>query len=152
LAATNARSHSNLHQCRHCTALANREEVPQQAEHQGEAAADSNASQHAQHEKLPQLRHLQGEHSICNHLHTFSTKAMREAATNSNASTIIHAHITATRVAGGCDAAKQQLAALLSSCIKTEKPQVVPLAAATFNAQINCSLLMSRCSSCSLTQ
>lgn len=47
-----------LHQGGHGGPLGGREQVPQQAEHQGEYAADGNARQHPQHEKLPEVGYL----------------------------------------------------------------------------------------------
>jgi len=58
LAPTNAASNGNLNDGRHGRPLADGEQVTQQGEYQGEAAADGDACQHPDEEELPQLRHL----------------------------------------------------------------------------------------------
>lgn len=60
LPAPNAPSHSNLHYRAHRGASRHREQIPQQREHQREAAANGDACEHPHDEKLPQLCHLEG--------------------------------------------------------------------------------------------
>jgi hypothetical protein len=69
LATSNACAHCQLDHGSHGASGTNRGKVPQQAEHQGKAASNSNPSQHPNQKELPQLRHLhspQQQLHVCN--------------------------------------------------------------------------------------